>query len=49
MSTCRFETLEVSTCFDSVYLRDEEEGLGPYGVLLGGLGPSTSRGSPSST
>ena len=39
MSTCRFETLEISTCFDSVYLREKEKELDPYDVFLGGLGP----------
>ena len=39
MSTCRFQTLEVSTCFDSVYLKGKEEELDPYDVFLGGLGP----------
>jgi hypothetical protein len=39
MVTCRFETLEVSSCFDSVYLTDADEELDPYDVFLGGLGP----------
>ena len=39
MSTCRFETLEISECFDSVYLREKETDLDPYDVFLGGLGP----------
>lgn len=41
MSTCRFETLEIKRCFDSVYLREREEDLDPYDVFLGGLGPIT--------
>jgi hypothetical protein len=39
MSACRYETLEIFECSDSVYFREEADGLDPYDVFLGGLGP----------
>jgi len=39
MSACRFESLESSTCIDSVYFGDRGDDLDPYDIFLGGLSP----------
>ena len=41
MTVRRFETMDSFKLFDSIYFRGELEGLDPYDVFLGGLGPIT--------
>ena len=41
MSVCRYETLDSVSCSDSVYFRDEVDGLDPYDVFIGGAAPIT--------
>jgi hypothetical protein len=41
MVVWRYETLDSFKRFDSIYFREEIDGLDPYDVFIGGLGPIT--------
>ncbi|MFC2001713.1 DHHW family protein [Chloroflexota bacterium] len=41
MTVRRFEAMDTFKLFDSVYFREELEGLDPYDIFIGGLGPIT--------
>ncbi|MFC2032281.1 DHHW family protein [Chloroflexota bacterium] len=41
MTVSRFETMDTFKLFDSIYFREELEGLDPYDLFIGGLGPIT--------
>jgi hypothetical protein len=41
MTVCRYETLDVFECFETVYFREKAGGLDPYDVFVGGAGPIT--------
>jgi hypothetical protein len=39
MSVCRYQTADSFECFNSIYYRDNVDGLDPYDVFLGGAAP----------
>jgi len=41
MSVCRYKTLDDIECQDSIYYREELDGLDPYDVFIGGAAPIT--------
>jgi hypothetical protein len=41
MSVSRFEAMDTFKTFDSIYFREKLDGLDPYDVFIGGLGPIT--------
>jgi hypothetical protein len=41
MTVQRFETLDTFKLFDSIYFREKLDGLDPYDIFIGGLGPIT--------
>ena len=41
MTVSRFEAMDTFKLFDSIYFREKLDGLDPYDVFIGGLGPIT--------